>query len=65
MRVLKKFVRAGNINCLHCLLLLKAEEIRNNDKVKPDVVKKAQDNAIVSAGCGGFTHKCNCKRTSL
>lgn len=56
MQTLERFVRGGNINCLHCLLLLKAEELSNNKKADPDTVRKAYDNAIVSAGRGGFTH---------
>lgn len=55
-KALERIVRAGNINCLHCLLLLKAEGLRNNGRQQPEVVKRAYDNAIASASRGGFTH---------
>lgn len=52
---LEKFVKAGNVNCQHLALLLKAEHA-SLGRSAIDVVQHAYDKAIVSSGKVGFIH---------
>lgn len=53
---MEKLVKAGNMNALNGVLLLRAEALRNTKNASPGKVRKAYDRAIASASRGGFTH---------
>jgi hypothetical protein len=53
---MEKLVKAGNINALSSVLLLRAEALRDTRNSTPGKVRKAYDRAIASASRGGITH---------
>jgi hypothetical protein len=56
LRTLEKFVRNGNVNCHHMMLLLRAELASLNSRSDPEKVQRAYGDAIMAAGKLGFMH---------
>jgi hypothetical protein len=56
LRKLENFVRGGNVNCHHMMLLLRAEYIALTSHSDPGMVQRAYGDAITAAGKLGFMH---------
>jgi hypothetical protein len=56
LRKIENFVRGGNVNCHHMMLLLRAEYIALTSHSDPGMVQHAYGDAMTAAGKLGFMH---------